>query len=76
MENVPLYLIPLLEWKAYWNVEDASEKGSAIWVINVVSIGTLVVLDFSLYNKGYSCARIAKDKGMERVFLIQHKMIS
>ena len=57
-------------------MQSTSKNGSAIGVINVESISILDVLGISLKKKNHRSVKIAKNRGLEKVSLIQHKMIS
>ena len=58
------------------NVHSASRDRSIIGVMNVESIGILGVLGISSDKIGHSSAGIVKNRGLEKVSLVKHRMIS
>ena len=56
-------------------MQGASRKGSVMGMMNVESSGILGVLVISLDKMGHGSV-IVKNRGLEKVYLIQDKMIS
>ena len=77
LENVLVYLILVVEWKACWESARCKQNWECHRCDEYRKHWHLGCLGYiSLDKKGHGSVRIAKNRGLEKVALIQHKMIN